>query len=147
MRGGITQSSIRAVPDVFRRVQFRSIRREKLHMDSPMFRQELLYLLATVDGAPVPEQKEWSTQVLEQFFNKRSYIQACEIPAAKLRVERQASAFGRHSKSTDGRNSILFVEVIENRGFTPRCPICGQRYRFQCSISSSLRCRARRSGF
>lgn len=94
-------------------------------MDSPMFRQELLYLLATVDGAPVPEQKEWSAQVLEQFFNKRSYIQAREIPAAKSRVERQASVFGRHSKGTDGRNSILFVEVIENRGFAPRCPGAG----------------------
>lgn len=94
-------------------------------MDSAMLRQKLLHLFAAVDGPTVPEQKDGSAQVLEQLFEKRPHIQSVEIPAAKLRIERQTFPLGRKSKGTDGRDPILFVEMIENRGFFPGGPSPG----------------------
>jgi hypothetical protein len=91
-------------------------------MNSPMLRQKLLHLFATVNSPSVPEQKDRSAQVLEQVFEKGSHIQSVEVPAAKLRVERQAFPLGRHCKSTDGRDSILFVEMIENRSLASGSP-------------------------
>jgi hypothetical protein len=91
-------------------------------MDSAMLRQKLLHLFAPVDGPTVPEQKDRSAQVLEQVFEKGAHIQSVEIPAAKLCIERQAFPLGRKSKGTNGRDPILFVEMIENRGFSPGSP-------------------------
>jgi hypothetical protein len=90
-----------------------------------MLRQKLLHLFAAVDGPTVPEQKDGSAQVLEQVFEKGPHIQSVEIPAAKLCIERQTFPVGRQSKGTDGRDPILFVEMIENRGFSPGGPSPG----------------------
>jgi hypothetical protein len=139
-----------------------------------MLRQKLLQLFAALDSPAVPEQKNGATQVLEQVFDKGTHLQSVEIPAAKLCIERQTFPLGRKSKGADGRDPIPFVRIIENGGFpgdptlgarpgSSRTPIhrersdgrqvfalifkYGHRFRFQRSICSSLRCKARRSGF
>ena len=94
-------------------------------MNSPMLRQELLHLFATVNSPSVPEQKDRSAQVLEQVFEKGAHIQSVKIPSSKLRVKRQAFPLGRHGKSTDGRDPILFIEMIENRGLSSGSPGSG----------------------
>jgi len=87
-------------------------------MNSPMLRQELLHLFATVNSPSVPEQKDRSAQVLEQVFEKGAHIQSVKIPFSKLRVEHQAFSLWRHCKSTDGGDPVLFVQMIENRGLS-----------------------------
>jgi hypothetical protein len=94
-------------------------------MNSPMLRQKLLHLFATMNGPAVPEQKDRSAQVLEQVFEKGPHIQTVKIPAAKLRIERQTFPLGRHCKSTDGRDPVLSIEVIENRSLAPGSPGAG----------------------
>ena len=91
-------------------------------MNSPMPRQKLLYLFATVNRPTVPEQKDRSAQVLEQLFEKEAHIQSVKIPFSKLRVERKTFPLGRHGKSIDGRDPILFVEMIENRSLSSGSP-------------------------
>jgi len=91
-------------------------------MNSPMPRQELLHLFATVNSPSVPKQKDHSSQVLEQVFEKGAHIQSVKIPTSKLRVERQTFPLGRHSKSTNGRDPVLLIEVIENRGLSSGSP-------------------------
>jgi hypothetical protein len=91
-------------------------------MDSAMFEQELLHLFAPVDRPTVPQQKDRTPQVLEQLFEKGSNVQSIKIATLKSYIEGQVSALGRHCKGTDGRDSILFVEVIKNRSFAPGGP-------------------------
>jgi len=91
-------------------------------MDSPMPNQKLLHLFATVNSPTVPEQEERSAQVLEQVSEKGAHIQSVKIPVTKLRVERQTFPLGRYCKSTDGRDPVLFIEVIENGSLAPGSP-------------------------
>jgi hypothetical protein len=91
-------------------------------MDSPMPNQKLLHLFATVNSPTVPEQEDRSAQVLEQILEKGAHIQSVKIPVTKLRVERQTFPLGRHCKSTDGRDPVLLVEMIENRGLSSGSP-------------------------
>ena len=91
-------------------------------MNSPMLSQKLLHLFATVNSSTVPEQKERSAQVLEQVFEEGAHIQSVKIPASKLRVQRETFPLGRHGKSTDGRDPVLLVEMIENRGLSSGSP-------------------------
>lgn len=119
---GIRQRAVRLVPNEFSRIQFRSIGGEKLHMNSPMPRQEPLHLFAAVNGSTVPEQEDRSAQVLEQILEKGAHIQSVKIPTAELSVKRQAFPLGRHCKCTDSRNPVLFIEMVENRSFASGSP-------------------------
>jgi hypothetical protein len=91
-------------------------------MNSPMPRQKLLHLFATVNSSTIPEQKDRSAQVLEQVFEKGAHIQSVKIPTSKLHIESQTFPLGRHCKSTDGRDPVLFVEMIEDRGLSSGSP-------------------------
>ena len=91
-------------------------------MNSPKPRQEPLHLFAAVNGSTVPEQEDRSSQMLEQVLDKGAHIQSIKIPTAKLSVKRQTFPLGRHCKSTDSRNPVLFIEMVENRSLAYGSP-------------------------
>jgi hypothetical protein len=91
-------------------------------MNSPMLRQEPLHLFAAVNGSTIPKQENRSAQMLEEVLEKGAHIQAIKIPAAKLSVKRQTFPLGRHGKSADSRNPVLFIEMVENRSLASGSP-------------------------
>ena len=49
-------------------------------------------------------------------------IQSCKIPSSKLKVQGQTFPFWRYGQSIDGRNTILFVKMVEKRSLPFRGP-------------------------
>jgi hypothetical protein len=91
-------------------------------MNPRMLCKKLLNLFTTVDRAPIPQQDHGVSDVFKQLFKERTNIQTVKIPLPKPEVERQAFPFGRYHQGIDGGNSVLFVEVIEDRGLSFRGP-------------------------
>jgi len=87
-----------------------------------MLRQEPLHLFAAVNGSTVPEQEERSAQMLEQVLEKGAHIQSIKIATAKVSVKCQTFPPGRHCKSADSRNPVLFIEMVENRSLASGSP-------------------------
>jgi len=59
--------------------------------------------------------------MLEEAFKESTDIQTCEIASAKPKIKGQASSFGGHRKTTEGRNSVLLIEMVKER----RLPLGG----------------------
>ena len=75
-----------------------------------------------MDGPPVPQQNHGTPDMLEQLFEKRPNIQTVKVASPEPEIKRQTSPFRRYRQGIDRGNSVLFVKVIEHRGFPPRSP-------------------------
>ena len=91
-------------------------------MDPWMLKKKLFNLLAPMDHSPIPQQEHGSSQVFEQAFEKRSNIQPREIPSPKPEIKSQPFSLRGNRQTTDGRNTILLVKVIKERGLAFRRP-------------------------
>jgi hypothetical protein len=80
-----------------------------------MPKKKLFNLLPPMDHSPIPQQKHRFPEVLEQAFEKRSNIQSREIPSPKPEIKNQPFSLRGNRQTTNGRNTILSVKVIEER--------------------------------
>ena len=87
-----------------------------------MFKNVLLNLFPSVNSASVPQENNRSPKMMKQVFEERVDIQSCKIPGSKLKIQGQTFPFWRYGQSIDGRNTILFVKVVEKGSLPFRRP-------------------------
>jgi len=63
--------------------------------------------------------------MVEEVSEKGASIQAGEITSTKGKVEGHTPSFRGHNKSTHGRDPVLLVHIMEERGMTLGCPCPG----------------------
>ena len=77
---------------------------------------------AHVDCSPIPQQNDWSAQMVEEVPEKPAGVQAGKIARTKGKVEGHTPLFRGHSQSTHGRDPVLLVHIMEQRGMALGCP-------------------------
>jgi len=93
-----------------------------MNVQSRMTKKKLLDFFPSVDGSPIPQQNHRPPEMFEQAFKESTDIQTCEIACAKPKIKGQAPSFGGHRKTTEGRNSVLLIEMVKERGLPLGCP-------------------------
>jgi len=96
-----------------------------MNVQSRMTEKKLLNLLPPMDGSSVPQQNHWPPEVFEQALKETPNIQTCEIACAKPEIKGQTSSFRGQRETIEGRNSVLLIEVIKERGLPFGCPGTG----------------------
>jgi hypothetical protein len=86
-------------------------------MNPTVLKKKLFHFFSPMDGGSIPQQDHRLPEMFKQFFKKRTNIQTREIVCPKPQVKGQPLSLRRYRQSTDRRNPVLFVEVIEDRGF------------------------------
>lgn len=120
--GTVGQGPIGLSPDVLRRVQVRRVGRELFHVEPGMGGDPLVDSFSAMNGSPIPQQDNGTTQMLEQMSQERSDIQPGEIAAAQPEIERHPPALERHGQGTDGRKPIVLVAGAHDRRAACRSP-------------------------
>jgi hypothetical protein len=119
---------IGTIPNIFRRIEFRGIRRKTLHANPRMPRQKFLHFFAPMDGGPIPQKDQRPPKMFQQIFQKSSHIQPIQIPLPELDKKSQPSPFRRHDQRTDRRNLVLPVTMIQPGRLSPGSPrACDRR--------------------
>lgn len=113
----VGQGAVGLVPDIFGRVEFRRIGREKVRMESWMGVEPLLDFPTAMDRSPIPQQDHRPPKMPEQVLQERSDIQPREIAGTKVKIEGQPPSSGRHGQGTDRRDPVLLVEIVNDRRF------------------------------
>jgi len=85
----------------------------------------LVDLATAMDRSPIPQQDHGPPKMPEQVLQEGSDIQPREIAGAKIEIEGQSSPLGGHGQGADRRDSILFVEIVNERCFSFGSPGAG----------------------
>lgn len=91
-------------------------------MNPRMIQEKLLDFFTPVDGVSIPQQEYVFSEMFKQLFKERTDIKTVKIPRPKPDIKAQVFPFRGYRQSTDGGNPVLFVEMIEDRGFSFRSP-------------------------
>jgi hypothetical protein len=118
---------IGTIPNIFRRIDLRGIRRKSLHANPRMPRQKFLHLFAPMDRSPIPQKNQRSAKMFAQIFQESTHIQPIQIPFPELDKKCHPSPFRRHDQRTDRRNLVPLVAMIQPGGFSPGSPRAGDR--------------------
>jgi len=162
-------------PDPLVGVELRGVAGEAVEMEPRIAGQERADGVAAVDRAVVPDPDHGAAQMVEQIPEERAHLWVLDVLGGEQEVEAAAPAVRAHREAGDDRDALAPLAVAQQGGLTPRRPgptyardqeearlvdedevgpqprgfflMCGQTLRFQCSMRSSLRSSARRSGF
>lgn len=115
LRRTIGERTIGLSPHMFRGVEFRCVGGEVFRMKSWVSKEELPDFFTPVDGSRIPQEDHRTLTLPEQVFEERSDIQASEVPCAEHDIQGHTPSLWGHRQSTDGRNSVLLVEMVEER--------------------------------
>ncbi len=118
----IGESEIGPIPDVFRRVKFRRVGREKFWMQSWSFVKERSDGMMAVDRSPIPQQHNRSPQVPEEILQKELDISMFEAARAELHVKSGVTPTWRDADGPKGRDSVLLEPMVEVRCLASWCP-------------------------
>ncbi len=171
----VGQRPFRLAPNPFVRVQFGSVAGKILDVKTRVALQQAANLLALVDLAVVPKQDDMAGQMPQEMPQKGADFRSANVLPMELTVEGDPMAFGTDRQRGNQRNFAVLVAVSRDRRPTSGRPrpadgseqqkarfvkedevgaqvqspffMRGHSSRFHCSIRSSLRSRARRSGF
>jgi hypothetical protein len=176
MRRSVGQVALALRPNVFVRIELRGIRREAVHVKVPATVGEvLLHQPPAMYRTTVPQQNDWSMEVVLQVAQKVDDLDARDVRSVKTNIQAQPAANGRNSEGGDCGDAISAVTVVQPRRFASRRPrssnrwdeekaafvykceigaqptcfflICGHCFFFHSSMAASSRCVAFRSGF
>jgi hypothetical protein len=86
-------------------------------MNSRVLKKKLFNFFSPMDGGSIPQQDHGPPEMFKQFFKERTNIQTGEIPCPKPEIKGQPLSLRGYRQSTDRGNPILFVQVVEDRGF------------------------------
>lgn len=109
-------------PNIFIGINFRSVSRKSVRMNSGMTAQESAHHAPTMNCAAIPYQFNRPPQLLQQLVQKGNHFHSGNIVPMKLRIQSQAVATGRHSDTRNNRDAIPPVTVPQNRSFSDRRP-------------------------
>ena len=156
-------------PDVFHRVEFRSIGWQALQMDiAVLLSYVFLYQAASVGRQTIPHDSQSAANVLLEMFQKFDHLRSLDAAGEESEVEIP------DRDACDGRKTLPVEGILQNRGLAAWGPgsdpmrplaqaafvhkyyrsallerfflISGQRIRFHCRIAGSSRCVARPTG-
>jgi hypothetical protein len=96
-------------PDKLDWIEFWRAGRKVVHMDTRMLSQELLYLLALMNGRFVPNQNDGATHMLQQMLQKINDLVTRQV--ALVRLGSQAD-FASTRRDQQGRNRIDALVVL-----------------------------------
>jgi hypothetical protein len=118
----IGQIRVVFAPDVFRRVEFGSIRRKPFEMNAMTSSEKIPHFPALVDGSAIPEEEDGAAKVSEQMSQKRADVQAREIMGAHTDIESQPLPLGGKDQCVKDRNPVLLVQVADLWSLSTKCP-------------------------
>lgn len=171
----VGQRALGLVPDALVGVEFRSVTGEKCDVKTSMPFQEAANLIPFVNLPVIPEQDDRAGQMPEQVAQKEADFRAADVRPMQLIVEGDPMAFRTDRQGGDQRHLAMLIAISRQGCPAPRRPraahgaeqeearfvkedevgaqlqspffMRGHSSRFHCSIRSSLRSKARRSGF
>ncbi len=175
VRSTVGERALGELPDTLVGVEFRRIAGEAVEREPGIAGLERANRYATVDRAVVPDHDHRAAQMAEQIAEEGAYLRVLDVLGREQEVETAVPATRTHRQPRDDRDPLAPLAVTQLRRLPPRCPgaahgwdqeesrlvdeddvgaqprgfflMPGQVSRFQCSIRSSLRSSARRSGF
>ena len=162
-------------PDGFIGIELRGVGRKQLEMEPREPATGLSDAFSFVDARVVPDHDDAPAEVAQQVAEKRAHLIVPDILRVALKVQADTLASGSDGDSRDHRDAIMSVTMTDdgrlparrpglpNRGDQEEARLVdeydvgtqprsvfftrGQFLRFQRSIFSSSRSKARRSGF
>ena len=171
----VCQSMLGVAPNAFVRVEFRGIGRESLEPKAWEASAQIADQIAFVPSCTVPDKDDVATEVSEELEDEVADLRLTNIVEVELVVEAEPMAQRADRNGRDDRDFVVTVGVAMDGGLAARSPspaevrnhqeagfvdeydvgaqprsvffTRGQSFRFQRSISCSLRCTARLSGF
>lgn len=171
----VGEGALGELPDALVRVELRGVAGKAIEMEPGIAGLERADGLAAVDRAVVPDHDHGTAEMAEQIPEECAHLRVLDVLGGEQEVEAAAPAAGTHREAGDDRDALAPLAVTQQRGLTPRRPgathardqeearlvdedevgaqprgfflMRGQASRFQCSMRSSLRSSARRSGF
>ena len=171
----VGQRPFRLAPNPFVRIQFGSVAGKILDVKTRVAVQQAANLPTLVDLAVVPKQDDMAGQMPQEMSQKGADFRSANVLPMEPIVEGDLMAFGTDRQRGNQRHFAVPIAVSCDRRPTPGRPrpadgseqqearfvnedevgaqvqspffMRGHSSRFHCSIRSSLRSRARRSGF
>lgn len=171
----VGERALGELPDALVGIELRGIAREAVEVEPRIAGLERANRLAAVDGAVVPDHDHGTAEMAEQIPEEGAHLGVLEVLGREQEVEAAAPAARTYGQTRDDGDALAPLAVAQERGLTPRRPgaahawdqeeprlvdedevgaqprgffwMRGQDCRFQCSMRSSLRSSARRSGF
>ena len=175
IRSTVGQGVVRLVPNAFVGIQFGRVGGKAFQMQSAKASAQVSDRVAFVGFAVVPNDEDVPLQVPEQITQEPTNLGLLDVFAVQLKVKAEASAGGADGERGEGGDAVVFVAMASDGGLAAGSPgpadrrdqekagfvdkgnmgaqprgvffIRGHSRRFQSSMASSLRWRARRSGF
>lgn len=166
---------LREPPDALIGVELRRVAWEAKEMEPGERTADRTDRVSLVDRAAVPEQQDRSAEMAKQMTQEGADLGVLDVLRMEAVVEAEATAAGAYGNPRDHGDPVALLVVVEKRGLSARRPglaqtrnqeearfvdedevgtqprgfflMRGHASRFQRSIASSLRSKARRSGF
>jgi hypothetical protein len=109
-------------PNMFNRIEFRSITGKPVDMKSLGLLQESFNICPLVDGAIVPDQKNVSAQMTQHIPQKSDDFRTGDVMGMETDIKTQMVAARRYGDTPDGRDFITPVAVTKDRCAARRSP-------------------------
>ena len=175
VRATVGEAALCVGPHLLVRIELRRVGGQELEVQPRKAAAELSDAIALVDARVVPEHDHGTAKVPKQVPEKRADLLVSDVLLVGLEVEADPLAPGRDADPGDHREAVMAVAMADDRRSSARRPglaqgrdqeearlvdeddvgtqprsvffTRGQSFRFQRSMRSSSRSRARRSGF
>lgn len=175
VRPPVGERALGQLPDALIGVELRGIAGEAVEVEPRIAGLESPDRVAAVDRAVVPDDDHGAAQMAKEIAEEGAHLGVLDVLRREQEVQAAAPATRTDRQTRDHRDAIASLAVAQERGLASRRPgaphardqeeprlvdedevgaqprgfflMRGQVWRFQCSIRSSLRSSARRSGF
>jgi len=115
-------------PDKLNRIEFWRAGRKVVHMDTRMLSQELLYLLALMNGRFVPNQNDRAAHMLQQMLQKINDLVTRQVALVRLGSQADFASTRRDQKGRNRIDALVVLNAGANLGrVSPRSPSALER--------------------
>lgn len=118
----IRESSFGQLPDSFVGVEFRSVGREALQVESLRARAEFAHQFAAVGVAAVPQDEDMTRHLSEQLAEEVAGLKLADVLGVELKVQVEALTNGRDRDPGDDGDPVAPIEVMHGRSLAYGCP-------------------------
>ncbi len=175
VRPPIRELALQARPDFFVGVQLRGVGGEELQMETGEAATDLSNTVSFVNAGVVPDHDDGSAEMTQEVPKERTDLVVLDVLRMALEVQTDMLTLRRDRDSGDHGEAVPAIAMVNDRGLAARRPglpdvgdqeearlvdeddvgtqprsvffTRGQSLRFQRSMASSSRSKARRSGF
>ncbi len=120
--GAVGKIAFPMSPNMFNRIEFRSITGKPVDMKSLGLLQESFNVCSLVDGAIVPDKNNVPAQMAQQIPQKSDDLRARDVMGMETDIKTKMVAARGHGDTADGRDFITPVAVAQDRCAARRSP-------------------------